>query len=816
MRRPVEGLSSDLRFAFRSLIRTPGFTFVVILTLALGIGATTGVFSALHALLLSPVPYPEPDRLVFGTATFKERTTDLSAHDHFDYRDQATSFESLAAILHYSLKLTVTGGDRPETVDATFASIDLFRTLGISPVLGRDFTAEEGRPAPAVEEGQPAPMPSVAIISHAFWQRRFGGSADVLERPLLLGSRPVAVVGVMPAGFRFLMDVDVWLPMRLNGPAAALRRFHNWAEVGRLRKGVTIDQAQAEVTAIAARLEKTYPDSNADVGLRLRGLHEALVERLRPQVLLIMAAVALMLLIACGNVANLLLARGVTRRSEMATRTALGASRGRLVRQLVTESTVLALAGGALGLIVARVLQRLLPILLNLGGNSLGVTSLPIDVRVLAFAAAVSIATGVGVGLLPALRSTRVSLSEELKASTRTVTSRGGARFRMALVASQVSLSLVLLVGSALLVRSFARLAGVELGFDPRNVLTAELAAPSGLSDEATIQFFDGVLADLHAIPGVVAAGMTTRLPILHGGGSTEVWTPEHPEKRSFSQQALGRRVLPGYLGAMGMPLVAGRDIQTTDRTGTPEVMVVSETMARSLFPGENPVGRKVAVDAGDTQPVVFDVVGVVADARLNSLAEAPSFTMYLSFHQFPSSRMNVAIRSAADPKGITRALREIVARRDRNVPVEELATMDGIVEASTLVQRALAFTVTSFSVLSLLLAAIGLFGVQAYQVNQRQHELGIRMALGARRGHILDTVLRQGLIVTGAGLAAGLVAGLALTRLMSGLLYEVAPTDPASFVAAAACLLVVGTIACLIPALEALAIQPIRALRYE
>ncbi len=809
-------LRSDLRFALRGVARTPGFTSVVVLTLALGIGATTGVFSALHAVLLAALPYPEPERLVFGIATFKERTTGLSAHDHFDFRDQATSFASLAASLEFSLKLPVTGGDRPETVEATFSSVDLFPTLGVSPVLGRHFTAEEGQPAPVVGEGEPAPFPSVAIVSHAFWQRRFGGAADVLDRPLLLGGRPVTVVGVMPAGFRFLVDVDVWLPMRLNGPAAGQRRFHNWVEVGRLRPGVTIEKAQAEVSAIARRLEKTYPDSNADVGLRLSGLHEALVARLRPQVLVIMAAVVLMLLIACGNVASLLLARGIGRRSEIAMRAVLGASRGRLVRQLVTESTVLALAGGALGLGVAWVLQRLLPTLLSLGGNRLGVTSLSTDARVLAFAAAVSLATGVGVGLLPALRSTRASLSEELKASNRTVTSRGGARFRMALVAGQVTLSLVLLLGSALLIRSFARLAGVDPGFDPRNVLTAELSLPATVEDEAAVRFFDGVLADLRALPGVAAAGMTSRLPIVHAGGSTQVWTPEHPEKRSFAQQALGRQVLPGYLGAMGMPLVAGRDVGETDRTGTPNVMVVNQTMARGLFPGENPLGRKVAVDTGDAQPAVFDVVGVVADARLNSLDQEPHFTMYLAFHQFPSSRMRVAVRTAGDPRGIAGALREIVRRRDANVPVEELVTMEEIVEDSTLAQRALAVTVTSFSVLSLFLAALGLFGVQAYQVHQRQHELGIRIALGARRGHILATVLRQGLVVTGVGLAVGLAAGLALTRLLSGLLYEVAPTDLPSFAGATALLLAVATAASLAPALRALAIEPIRALRYE
>ncbi|HNX49654.1 MAG TPA: ABC transporter permease [Thermoanaerobaculaceae bacterium] len=809
----------DLRVAARGLVKAPGFTAVVALTLALGIGATTGVFSALHAALLASLPYQEPDRLVLGRRTQDGRVGAwVSMLDYLDYREQTTSFSSLATTPWGSFRVSSTGGDRPERINAQMVSYNLFSTLGVAPPLGRTFSAEDGAPSPQGLAGSSAPMqlPSVGLISYGYWQKRFAGSPDVLGRSLTLAGQAVTVIGVMPEGYRFRDDADVWLPMQ-RGPGEA-RRFHNWLVVGRLKPGVELAAAQAEIDAISSRLASTYPESNRGKGLLLAPLHDSLVQDLRPGVLLIMAAVALMLLIASGNVASLLLARGVTRRNELAMRVALGASRTRLVRQLVTESLVLALVGGLAGLVVAGALQRVLPALL--GFDALAITSLRLDWRILGFASVVSLLTGVLVGLVPALRSTRIAPFEELKgAGTRTATSGSGARLRMGLVAAQVTLSLVLLVGSSLLIRSFAKLVRTDLGFDPDNLLTASLSLPPQqyASDEARIQFFEELLAGVRALPGVTAAGMIDRPPIYSPGGDIYVWTPDKPPKdRGLGQTSLSRRVLPGYFAAMRMPLVAGREIEPGDRTGTPPVLVINQTMARTLFGTESPLGRKVVVDMGGDDPVTFDVVGVVADARVSRVGSAPYLTMYHSYYQFPRASLTLAIRSAADPQELTGALRELVWRRDKDIPIEELATMKAAIRSSTLAQQTLAGTVTSFSLLALLLAAVGLFGVLAYQVNERRHEIGIRMALGARPGHVLTAILGQGLKVTGVGLGAGVVAGLALTRLMEGLLYEVAATDPASFLGAAACLLAVALLACLAPSLRALRIQPMTALHYE
>jgi putative ABC transport system permease protein len=504
----------------------------------------------------------------------------------------------------------------------------------------------------------------------------------------------------------------------------------------------------------------------------------------------------------------------VTRRSELAVRGALGASRGRLARQLVTESVLLALLGGTLGLGLAAMLQRVLPLLLRLGRSMVTAHPFHLDPRVLAFAVGLSLVTGVAVGLFPALRGTRSALFEELKSGARTVDSGGGARARLVLVAIQVGLSVVLLLGSALLIRSFGKLMRAELGFDADRLLTTSLALPATVTNDEAIQFYTTVVGQVRALPGVTGAGIVDQLPVHEPGGSLEIWTPEHPGQRSFSRQALGRLILPGYLAAMRMPLVAGRDLAITDREGSRPVMVINQTMARILFEGEPPLGHTVLI--GSSPPIAFEVVGVVADAQLNEVGHAPQSTMYLSFLQYPSGAMHMVIRTDADPRMIAGALRDLVAKQRGDVPVDDFATMKSIIRDSTLAERVLTAIVACFALFALLLAAVGLFGVLSYQVNQRRHELGLRMALGANRAHVLTTALRQGLLATAAGLVGGAVAGLALARPMAGLLFGITPADPASAAGALACLIAVALAACLLQALQAASLEPMQALRYE
>lgn len=811
----MDGFGLDLRLAVRALVRRPAYTAVSALTLALGIGAATGVFSAVHAVLLSALPYPEPERLVYGIATHEGRTTGFSGPDCADYIERSTSFSALAAHLQYSRTVALTGRERPEHVEVTYASGGLFRALGVAPAVGRTFTAEECAPvAPAGPDASPAGPPA-AIVSHRFWQARLGGAPDVVGSRLTLEGASVPVVGVMPEGFRFLTDADVWLPMQPGGFAAGQRRFHNWLLVGRLRRGVTIEQARAELEAIAADLERTYPESNTGMGVRLTPLHETLVSRVRPALLLVMAAVVLMLLIACGNVANLTMARAASRRGELAIRVALGASRARLVRQLVTESVAVALLGGAAGLLVAIALLRVMPHLLELGGSRLTLERLTLEPAVLAFSVALALLAGVGVGLGPALRGAARAPREELQGA-RALTSRPGMRARLALVGLQVALSLVLVLGAALLMRSFSRLMGVALGFDASHVLTSSLSLPASVSRDEAVEFFSGLLGDIGALSGVTGAGAVSRLPIATSGGSSEVWTPEHPELRSFSRQALGRVVLQGYFDAMGMRLLAGRDFDDRDAAGAEPVVVVTEATARLLFEGEEggPIGRTVVVDG--TPEISLRVVGVLADARIEELAREPMPVLYLPYAQFPRAAMSVAIRTQRDSAAIAAALRELVARRRLDVPVQEPATMTEIVRSSTVAQRALSAIVGGFAGFALLLAGVGLYGVLAFQVDERRHEIGLRMALGALGARVLSAVLRQTLGVTAAGLVAGLAVSLALARLMASQLYGVAPHDPGCLVAAVGCLLAVAVVACLLPALRALRVQPMAALRRE
>jgi len=795
----------DIRFAGRSLRRLPGFSAVVILILAIGIGANVAMFSVIDSALLNPVPFPESERLVLGRATVNGNPIPVvSAQDYWDYRDMSASFESLDAFVGFTRSYTITGVAEPERIDGIIVTTNLFRTLGVSPVLGRQFTADEGL------EG----APDVAMISYGYWQRRFGGASDVIGRVMTVDGYPYTIVGVMPAGFRLVFDVEFWRPMRPDSDYTQLRRWHNWLLLGRLKPGASLEEAQAEVDVISAQLEAEYPESNTGKALLLTDLREALVENYRSGLLLLMSAVGLVLLIACGNVAGLLLARGSARRGELSLRAALGAGGARLVRQLLTESLVLAGIAGLVGTVLAGWLQDLLvrPVSVDLSTA----LSSHLSNSALGFALVVTLITGLLFGTAPAVRASRGNLVEDLKSGART-TDAGGTRFRSGLVIAQVAISIVLLIGAGLLIRSFASLLGIDPGFRSSKLLTAEIRLPASEYAEAErrIQFYTGLQERVQAIPGAEGVALADRLPIRDPGNWLTRYAAEAPPLDPADRQGSPFRVvMPGYFETMGIGLLAGRGIEVTDVEGSPLVAVISEALAEQLFPDKDPIGRQVLVDHGEFVP--FEVVGVVGNVHLISLQHPVSEVIYASYYQVPHFTMRIAVRTAGEPESVVGALREAVWSLDRNIPVAEIATMEGVLARSVNRQRVLAALLTGFAGVALLLAAIGLYGVLAYHVSQRQHEIGVRVALGADNRAILEFVIKRGIALVVLGLAIGIAGAFGVTRLMEGMLYEIAPTDPATYVLVSLFFALVAVVASLLPAWRALRVDPVMALQTE
>ena len=802
-------LGADLRYGARQLRRNPGFTAVAVLTLALGIGANTAMFSIIHEVLLKPLPFQDPARLVLASTTFGgEPNPFSSAPDYYDYREQTDCFEGFSAVLPFAQKTTVTSGFEPERVSFTYIADDLFRTLGVAPAAGRWFTPEEGRLG----------GPDVVMVSDRFAQRRFGAPRNAVGTSLATDGRQRTVVGVMPATFHFLEDVDVWAPMRRGDSwTRAPRQFHNWLIVARLKPDVSIERAQRQVDVISKRLEQQYPASNTGKALRLDPLQAAVAQDQRPQLLMLMAAVGLVLLIACANVAGLLLARGSVRRSELAMRAALGASRARLARQLLVESVTLALLSGVLAGALAFWLNRVLPLAAGLGDP----VSVPkgLDWPVLLFALALSILTGVLFGVAPAWRGSSSCLVQGLPAGARMTDTKARLSLRSALVVGQVAVSLMLLVGAGLLIRSFAHLARTDPGFDIQQLLTGEIQLLEAQYPDRTqrIRFFDGLREDLAAIPGLKAVGFTSQLPIRNPGNNIPAWDADHPPANPHDQRSAYKRVvLPGYFDAVHIPLRMGRDFEKNDRENAPLTIVINEQMAHTLFPGRNPLGRRVSVDMGGAQPTTFEVVGVVGDVLLNSVGESAPMTMYFSYYQFPDRTLRFAVRTDQDPESITQSVRRLVLAHDRTVPVENLVSMKRLIGDSLAPQRTTSVTLALFATVALMLACIGLYGVLAYSVSQRTHEIGIRMALGANRPEVLRLVLKQGMTLALAGMAVGMVAAFALTRLLKNMLFGVAPNDPATFMAVSVLLTLVAALACAIPARRATKVDPMVALRHE
>jgi putative ABC transport system permease protein len=766
------------------------------------------MFSVVERAMGRSLPYQEPNRLVFGRATFDGNVNPWASFpDYMDYRDRAGSLESLATIGGGSSLMTVTGADEPVQASLTFVTPNLFETLGVPPALGRTFTIDE---LPAEGTGE-------VVISHAFWQSWFGGAPDVLGKALIVEGGPLTVTGVMPAGFRFLYDTDLWAPPWPGNSNPITRRYHNWLLVGRLAEGVSLDAARAEIDVISTQLQEAYPESNRSKALQIDRLQEAMVEGYRQSLLVMAGAIVLVLLIACSNVASLLMARGSTRAPELAVRAAIGAGRSRLTRGLLVECVILALGAGGLGIMMAVWLQNL--ILRFVSMDLLGIGESGPSASMLGIAVALSLATVLLFGIVPSVLTARADPASDLREGTRGSTSGTGVRFRSGLVVFQVALSLVLLVGSGLLLRSFARLRAVDPGFRVENILTGTVSLPSdGYGDGALrVQFFQRLKESVESLPGVESVALINRLPILHPAGNVAIWAPERPPETNRDAPWADRRIVfPGYFETMEIPLLQGRTLEDTDVSGSTPVIVLARRTAEMVFPDEDPLGRQVAVDMGGDEPGFFEVVGVVEDHQLTSLSGSRRPAMFFAYAQLPSSTMRLAVTSATDPSALFRPVQERIWDLDRDIVLGDAQTLEQAVANSISGARSVSIVLGVFASAAIALAALGLYGVLAYLVTRRVHEIGIRMALGASSGRVLGLVLAKGMVLVGVGSLLGIAGALGASRLVEGMLFQVSPTDPGTYAGVTGLFLMVGLGACFLPAWRALKIDPVEAFRAE
>jgi predicted permease len=812
----IETFLQDVRYGARVLAKNMGFTAIAVLTLGLGIGANTAIFSVVDELLLRPLPYADAERLVMvWEVTPKGDHQNSTSRANFrTWHEQSTTFEGMAAFSDQRASLT--GSGEPEELAIQIASPELFRILGVKPILGRGMTPEDGRPG----------APRVAVLGHGLWQRRFGGDPGVVGKPITLNGGSFTVVGVLPAGFQWHLGsksgtgkpAEFWtvLPMPKEG-ASLHGRFIS--VVARLKRGVSREAAEAEMKTIEARIAKAEPEFSKGYGTEIIPLREQLVGNVRPALLVLLGAVGCVLLIACANVANLLLSRAAAREKEIALRTAVGARRLRVVRQLLTESLLLALLGSLLGLAFAgwgiRALVAFSPHdLVDLQGVHL---NLPLFVLTLA----VSLATGILFGLAPALEATRLNLNDSLKEGGKGGGGQGvrSRRLRGLLVIAEVALALVLLVGAGLLVKSFVRLRTIDAGFDTENVLTmvARLSGKKYGTDPQVVGFFREATERIRALPGVRSVGVVNYLPLYGGLGTTTGFTVEgRPTPPPGEEPSVNVRVSdPGYFSAMGIPLLRGRNFTDVEAREARHVVLISESMARRDFPGENPIGKRVSV-AMFEKPVPTEIVGIVGDVRYDSLVDEAPPMVYFPHPELVYEFMTLVVRTTGDPAEMVPAVRRVFHEIDPNQPISDVRTMDQVMSQTVGRARFNTVLLGLFAALATLLATAGIFGVMNYSVTLRTREIGLRMALGAPRKQVLMLILRQGLLLTLIGIGLGLAGALALTRLMSGLLYGVGSTDPATFAAIVLLLTAVSLIACYIPARRATRVDPLIALRYD
>jgi putative ABC transport system permease protein len=802
------GLGQDTRFAFRTLGRSPGFTLVALLTLGLGIGGTTAMYSVLDSAVFKPLPFPDANRLVMGRATFEGRVNPWASFpDYVDYRDRAGSLASLAAIAPRATLVTITGAGEPEEARLNFATANLFSTLGAPPAKGRTFTVDE---TPSEGSGQ-------VVISDEFRRRWFGEDGEVVGRTLIVSGGSLTVMGVLPPGFRFLADTDLWVPPWPGNSDPITRRYHNWLLVGRLAEGASLQEARAEVDVISAQLREAYPESNRTKALQVDRLQDAMLEGYSQSLLLLTGAIALVLLIACSNVAGLLMARGTSRSAEMAIRASMGAGRLRLIRQLLVECTVLALGAGALGMILAVWLQDLILGLIPM--DRLDIGSAGLSSTTLGTALVLSLLTVLLFGALPSLATARANPAEDLKEGSRGSGGRGGVRLRSALVAFQVAVSLVLLVGSGLLMRSFARLRAIDPGFRVENLFTATLSPPAERygDGQALQQFYEALREEVEALPGVQSVALVNQLPILHPAGNVAIWAPERPPETNPDATWADRRVIfPGYFETMEIPFLGGRAFEESDDSGSPAVIILSRRTADRIFPEEDALGRQVAVDMGGEEPGLFQVVGLVEDHRTSSVESDIRPVMFFSYRQLPQRTMRLAVASASPAEALFRPIQERVWALDSDLILSAPGTMEDAVSGSIGGARALAAVLVVFAAVAVGLAALGLYGVLAFLVTRQAREMGIRMALGASGGRVLLLVLSRGIVLVALGSALGVAGALGAAGFVEGFLYQTSARDPVTYAAVTAFFLLVTLGACLPPAWRAANGHPAAALRAD
>jgi len=817
----LESVVQDTRYAARSLARTPGFTLAAVIALALGIGANSAILSVVSGVLLQPLPYAAPERLV---TVLNKGYNPVAPASFLEWKRENRSFVQMGAAEYWTT--TITGVDEPEKLYALHLTSEIFSMLGMRPMLGRVWTAGEDATGREHE----------IVIGHALWARRFASDSSVLGKKVVLDGNPYTIIGVMPAGFGFApfwaTHAELWAPLALDARAgdrdgSSLRVF------AKLKPGVSIESARAEMAAITAHLEQEFPGTNRD--MRVTDLTTQVVGNVRTPLLVILGAVAFVLLIACANVAHMLLARAARRQREIAVRVAIGASRARMIRQLLTESMLLATVGGAGGLLLARIGVR---VLANEGASSIPrAATITLDSRVLAATAAITLITGILFGLVPALRASATDLSSSLKEGERG-SSEGGRRNRTrnVLIASEFALALMLLVGAGLLIRSFAAMQSLNPGYDPSNVLTmvVPVTGTSSSPEGKRAAFYDALLGNIRAMPGVQSAGAVNHIPIGGDSWGLPFRVDGRPEPRAGEVPSASYKVvMPGYFATMRILVVAGREVNASDNMGAPGAVVVNEYLAHQCWPGESAIGKRVSFAKDSTGSRIWvTVVGVVHNTIHGDWTAPAEEEVFLPFGQQrdylanPSghfSYMTLAIRASCSTAGaqcdatrLVPAIRAAVRSLDPNVPLAEVQTMGSLVEGATARERFYLMLLTTFAGVAVALAAVGIYGVMSYAVSRRTHELGLRMALGARPQQLLASVVREGMTVAAIGGVIGVAGALAISRVMASLLFGVKATDPLTFVAVATTLGAVALVACFIPARRATRVDPLKALRAD